>query len=94
MSRSATPVRRILTVTVAALTAFLSLAGTPAKPTGQAMDPARAREIIDRMDRLLRGDSSHGKMEMRVVTKRWKRAIGMEIWSVLVCITVVCKQVI
>jgi len=51
---------------------------TPVPPSAQNIDP---KEIIDRVDRLLRGDSSQGRIEMTVVTKRWKRTVGMEIWS-------------
>jgi len=42
------------------------------------LDP---KEIIDRVDRILRGESSHGIVEMTVVTKRWQRALKLEIWS-------------
>jgi outer membrane lipoprotein-sorting protein len=40
-----------------------------------------AREIIDRVDRLLRGASSHGKVEMRIKTEHWSRSLEMEVWS-------------
>ena len=40
-----------------------------------------ARAIIDRADRLLRGESSHGTVEMKVTTKRWKRTLVLDIWS-------------
>lgn len=40
-----------------------------------------AKEIIDKVDRMLRGDSSQGKVEMSVVTRRWERNVTMEIWS-------------
>jgi outer membrane lipoprotein-sorting protein len=39
------------------------------------------KQIIDHIDRMLRGDASHGKMTMSVVTRRWKRSVTMEIWS-------------
>jgi outer membrane lipoprotein-sorting protein len=39
------------------------------------------REIIDRIDRLLRGESSHGTAVMEVVTENWERSLTMEIWS-------------
>jgi outer membrane lipoprotein-sorting protein len=56
-----------------------------------------AREIIDRVDRLLRGDSSHGTAEMEVVTENWQRTLTMEIWSLgtefaLVRITAPAKE--
>lgn len=43
-----------------------------------AEDP---KEIMDRVDRMLRGDSSHGRVQMTVVTKRWERTLTLEIWS-------------
>jgi len=39
------------------------------------------REIIDRVDRILRGESSHGTATMEVVTEHWKRSLTMEVWS-------------
>jgi hypothetical protein len=49
-----------------------------------AAGPARgqtAQEIVDRVDRLLRGESSHGVVQMEVVTEHWSRAYEMRIWS-------------
>jgi outer membrane lipoprotein-sorting protein len=40
-----------------------------------------AREIVDRVDRLLRGRSSRGTMRMDVVTAHWSRSMQMRIWS-------------
>ena len=40
-----------------------------------------AREILDRVDRLLRGDSSHGRVTMEIVTEHWSRSLEMEVWS-------------
>jgi hypothetical protein len=39
------------------------------------------RDIIDRVDRILRGESSHGTATMEVVTEHWERSMTMEIWS-------------
>jgi hypothetical protein len=39
------------------------------------------REIIDRVDQLLRGESSHGIAIMEVVTENWERSLTMEMWS-------------
>ncbi len=50
------------------------LAPTPAH--GQT-----AREILDRVDRLLRGDSSRGRVTMEIVTEHWSRSLEMEVWS-------------
>jgi outer membrane lipoprotein-sorting protein len=45
------------------------------------VDDQRAREIVDRVDRLLRGDSSRGTVEMQIVTTNWQRTLSMQIWS-------------
>lgn len=39
------------------------------------------REIIDRVDRILRGESSYGVATMDVVTEHWERSVTMEVWS-------------
>ncbi len=39
------------------------------------------REIIDRVDRILRGDSSHGAATIEVVTEHWSRSLTYEVWS-------------
>ena len=40
-----------------------------------------AQEIVDRVDRLLRGESSEGVVTMEVVTEHWSRTYEMRIWS-------------
>ena len=40
-----------------------------------------AREIIDRVDRLLRGESRRGRITMEITTEHWSRSLDMEIWS-------------
>lgn len=37
--------------------------------------------LVDRVDRLLRGKSSHGIATMEVKTGRWTRSLKMEMWS-------------
>ncbi len=39
------------------------------------------REIVDRVDQLLRGRSSRGSVQMDVVTEHWMRSMRMQIWS-------------
>ncbi len=48
---------------------------------GTARGQESAREIIDRVDRILRGESSHGVATMEVVTEHWQRSVTMEVWS-------------
>jgi hypothetical protein len=42
---------------------------------------SRAREIVDRVDRLLRGESSRGELEMQIVTQHWQRTLRLRVWS-------------
>jgi hypothetical protein len=40
-----------------------------------------ALEIIDHVDRIMRGESSRGVATMEVVTENWERNMSMEVWS-------------
>jgi outer membrane lipoprotein-sorting protein len=40
-----------------------------------------ARQILDRIDDLYRGDSAKGRMSMSVTTQHWKRTLVMRFWS-------------
>lgn len=42
------------------------------------LDP---RHILNLVDDVYRGSSSHGKMTMRVVTEHWERELTVEFWS-------------
>jgi hypothetical protein len=46
-----------------------------------ALGQETPRDIIDKVDRILRGESSHGTATMEVVTEHWSRSITMEVWS-------------
>ena len=61
------------------LAAVPSLALTPA-PAAAQTDP-RVLEIIDEVDRLMRGESSTGRMRMEIDTENWSRSLEMSIWS-------------
>jgi outer membrane lipoprotein-sorting protein len=50
----------------------------PATVSAQA---TTAREIIDRVDRLLRGESSRATVEMQITTEHWSRTLEMRVWS-------------
>ena len=43
-------------------------------------DP-RVLEIIDDVDRLLRGASSSARVEMEIETEHWSRALELQVWS-------------
>ncbi len=65
-----------------ALLSILALAGlaVPAPQDGLP-DAQESRRIIDHVDRMLRGDSSRGSVEMSVMTPEWKRVTRMTICS-------------
>jgi hypothetical protein len=48
-------------------------------PALQAQESAR--DIVDRVDRLMRGNSSQGTVTMEIVTADWSRSLDLEIWS-------------
>ena len=55
------------------------------------------RQVVDRIDRLLRGTSSRGSMRMQITTRQWSRSLDMELWSLgndyaLVRITAPAKE--
>jgi hypothetical protein len=59
---------------------LLTVAAAPSTASAQT-SPQEAREIVRHVDDLLRGESSHGKVRMEVVTERWTRTVEMEMWS-------------
>ena len=47
-------------------------------------DPAQEidiKEIVDKVDRILRSDTSVSKMEMSIETPNWKRTLTMDMWT-------------
>ena len=58
--------------------AVVAVAAQAPVPAFAQTDP---RAIIDRVDRMLRGDSSRGTITMEVVTENWDRSMTMEVWS-------------
>lgn len=57
----------------------LASAGESAAPAPGS--PEFPRYVMNKIDDLYRGTSSHGTMEMTVQTKHWKRSMTMESWS-------------
>lgn len=61
---------------------FLGAMAVAAQPgPGAAQTDARVLEIIDEVDRLMRGESSTGRMRMEIDTENWSRALEMRVWS-------------
>lgn len=58
----------------------LALVGLLLPHPALAQSPT-AREIIDRVDRLLRGESSRARVEMQITTEHWSRTLEMRVWS-------------
>lgn len=54
---------------------------SPAVSVTEIPGDKRAREIVDQVDQLLRGDSSRGTVTMQIVTENWQRSLTMQIWS-------------
>lgn len=65
-------------VLIAVIAALLA----PAR-AGRSAEPEQlsARQILDRVDDLYRGQSSEGEMSMKVVTEHWTREMTMRFWS-------------
>ena len=59
------------------LLASVAVAAVVAPVRGQES----ARDIVDRVDRLMRGESSRGVATMEVATEHWERALTMEMIS-------------
>jgi outer membrane lipoprotein-sorting protein len=47
----------------------------------RAETPPDAKEIVRKMDRLYRSNTSQGKVEMDIVSPHWKRSLRMDVWS-------------
>jgi len=63
---------------LAVVTAVALLAPTVGVRVAEAQT---AREIVDRVDRLMRGESSEARVTMDIVTEHWSRTLDLEIWS-------------
>ena len=63
-----------------ALAALLVLAALAPTPASSQTDP-EVLAIIDGVDRLMRGESSTGRMRMEIDTENWSRSLEMQVWS-------------
>lgn len=64
--------------------ASTALARAPATPTHVPTDPSApdfAHRVLQAVDDLYRGGSSHARIAMSVTTKHWKRTLEMESWT-------------
>lgn len=63
-------------VKIAASAALFFFMTTPAR-----CDDAAMKKLVDLANKSLRGDSSHGRMTMTIVTPSWKRSMEVEGWN-------------
>ena len=63
------------------ITLTLALLISVSIPGASTQEPVDPRDIIQRVDRVLRGESSRGVATMEVVTENWDRKVTMELWS-------------
>ncbi len=66
-------------IVLALLVGAAAAAAHPA--TAAAQTDSRVLEIIDEVDRLMRGESSTGRMRMEIDTENWSRTLEMRVWS-------------
>ena len=66
-----------------AIVAALAFAGVlvPGAQRASAQTDPRVLQIIDEVDRLMRGESSVGRMRMEIDTEHWSRSLEMSVWS-------------
>jgi hypothetical protein len=48
---------------------------------GVALAQRNPRDIVDQVDRLMRGNSSRGTVTMEIVTAHWARTMELRVWS-------------
>lgn len=65
----------------AVVTLIIAAAGGAAAPRAAMAQQVDPRDIVDRVDRLLRGTSSRGTLTMQITTRQWSRSLDMQIWS-------------
>ncbi len=63
----------------AALVLALAPHAAPAQAAGAGGETPR--EIVDRVDRMLRGTSSRADIVMEIATEHWSRSLEMRVWS-------------
>ena len=73
------PTAWVVSVKALSMLAWSLSALVPTPATAQT-DP-RVLEIIDEVDRLMRGESSTGRMRMEIDTENWSRSLEMSVWS-------------
>ncbi len=57
------------------------VAVNPCACSAEGLDDLTPRQILDKVDDLFRGTSSHGRMTMTIVTAHWSRTLSLDFWS-------------
>ncbi len=70
------PAARTRRVLASAVLLLVSALWSPSPVQAQT-----AREILEQVDQLLRGESSRGRVTMSIATEHWARDLEMEVWS-------------
>ncbi len=70
----------VLSLLLSPSAALPAPAGETASSGGQA-EAARVKEILNHIDRLWRGSTSEGTVEMEVVTAHWTRTLRMKVYT-------------
>jgi outer membrane lipoprotein-sorting protein len=72
---------RAMRARAVALVCVATVAIAQAPRAMAAEPPLTANEILDRVDDLYRGESSHGRATMTVRTEHWTRTLELEFWT-------------
>ncbi len=68
--------RRLLILIITAMGFFAGI-----QPSIAEENTSEIQEIVDRVDKLYRSDTSYGELEMTIVTPNWKRQLRMKLWT-------------
>ena len=52
-----------------------------ARPISAQEEVLTAADLIDRVDKLYRSESSYSELEMRIVTPNWERRLALQMWT-------------
>ncbi len=72
--------RRVLAWTLFAVFQWGVLGAAVAVPSADP-ETGRVKEILEKIDRMWRGTTSEGEMEMEVVTSHWRRTLRMKVYT-------------
>ncbi len=71
---------KMKTINLVFLTLFIGIV-LPGRVVLYAQDNPTAKEIIDRADELMRGNSSYAEMTMKIIRPKWERTLSFKAWA-------------